>query len=75
MGISRPQMPPRLRAAIAEYLSKRSSAEPVSIADIRKRVRYAMPDLSEPDDALGEMIAAEIIAKGGDVKFDGQSEG
>lgn len=65
--------PPRLRVAIQEYLSRRRSDEPISIAQMRDRVRCAMPELTETDDALGEMIAAEIVKNGGDVRFDGRS--
>lgn len=65
--------PPRLRVAIREYLSRRRSEEPVSIARMRNRTRLAMPGLAESDDVLGEMIAAEIILNGGDVLFDNRS--
>lgn len=69
--VDEPRVAPlRLRVAIREYLYTRRSDWPVSIAQMRDRVRYVMPELTEPDDALGEMIAAEIIKNGGNVRFD-----
>lgn len=65
--------PLRLRLVIREYLSSRRCDRPVSIARLRDRVRCEIPDLTETDDVLGEMIAAEIIENGGNVRFDGRT--
>ena len=64
------QSVPRLRAAIRNYVLNQSDTYPISIADMTRRVRYIMPEITWTDDELGEQIAQAVIEAGGNVAFD-----
>jgi len=64
------QTSPRLRAAIRNYVQTRSDNYPISIADMTRRIRYVMPEITGTDEELGEQIAQALIEAGGNVVFD-----
>jgi len=65
---------PRLRAAIRNYVQTRGDNYPISIADMTRRIRYIMPEISATDRELGEQIAQALIEAGGNVAFDSRLE-
>ncbi len=65
--------PRRLRAALKSYLEHRQSDRLVSIADMIRRTRIAMPDINLSDDELEQVIAREVVKYGGCIAFDRQS--
>jgi hypothetical protein len=62
--------PRRLRSALRSYLERRQSDRPISIADMIRRTRIALPDIHLSDDELEQVIAREIVRCGGDIAFD-----
>ena len=68
------QPSPRLRAAIRHFVQNRSGNYPVSIADMTRRIRYIMPEVTGTDEELGEQIAQALIEAGGNIAFDSRLE-
>ncbi|UUP16706.1 hypothetical protein [Nitratireductor thuwali] len=64
------KVPPALKQALQEFLQRRRSDRPVSIADMMQRTRYALPDLALTDDELERAIAEEIVDRHGNIAFD-----
>ena len=63
-----------MREAIQEYVHGRSENFPVSVTDMRHRIRFAIPDIDVSDEVLNELIAQVVIEAGGNVAFDARAQ-